>query len=51
MCKVTLRDRIHTEELRQRLGLDSVAEVVRKNRIRWFGRVERNNKEDLCFKL
>ena len=46
MCKVTLRDRIHTEELRERLGLDSVVEVVRKGRLRWFGHVERKNKED-----
>ena len=46
MCKVTLKDRIHTEELRECLGLDSMVEVVRKGRLCWFGHVERKNKED-----
>ena len=35
MCKVTLKDRIHTDELRQRLGVDSVVEVVRQGRHGW----------------
>ena len=46
MCKVTLKDRIHMDELRQRLGVDSVIEVVRQGRLRWFGHVERKSRED-----
>ena len=46
MCKVTLKDRIHMDELRQRLGVDSVIEVARQGRLRWFGHVERKSRED-----
>jgi hypothetical protein len=41
MCGVTLKDRIHSEELLERLGITSVADVVRRGRLRWFGHVER----------
>jgi len=41
MCGVTLKDRIHSEELLARLGITSVADVVRRGRLRWFGHVER----------
>ena len=43
MCGVTLKDKKSSEELRQRLGIDSVSDVIR-SRLRWFGHVER--KED-----
>jgi hypothetical protein len=46
MCGVTLRDRRSSEELRQRLGIDSVSNVVRRNRLRWFGHVERKDEND-----
>ena len=45
-CKVPLKDRIHTDELRQRLYVESVVEVTRPARLRWFGHVEHKNKED-----
>ena len=38
--------RIHIEELRQRLGLDSVVELVRKGRFQWFVNHEHNGGED-----
>ena len=36
MCGVTLKDGKSCEELRQRLGIDSVSDVLRRNRLRWF---------------
>ena len=41
MCGVTLRDRKSSEELRQRLGVESIRECIRKGRLRWFGHIER----------
>jgi len=46
MCGVSLRDRKSSAELLSRLGLVSVSEVVEKNRLRWFGHVERKDVED-----
>ena len=43
---VILKDRKSCEELRQRLGIDSVLDVLRRNRLRWFGHVERKNDDD-----
>ncbi len=33
-------------ELRQRLQADSLAQVIRKNRLKWFGHVERKADDD-----
>ena len=41
MRGVTLKDRKHSEDLLEQLGIKSVAEVVRRNRLRWFGHIER----------
>ncbi len=46
MCGVTLRDTVPTVELRRRLGVESVVEVMRRGRLRWFGHVERKEVED-----
>ena len=46
ICGVTLMDRFSSEELRRRLGIDSVTEVVRRGRLRWFGHVERKDDND-----
>ena len=37
MCGVTLKDRCKSEELRKRLEIEDVADVVRKRRLGWFG--------------
>ena len=42
MYGVTLKDRKSCEELRQQLEID----VLRRNRLRWFGNVERKNDDD-----
>jgi len=44
LCRVKLMDRISSEELRRRLGLESIDVVMRRRRLRCFGHVER--KED-----
>ena len=46
MCGVSLRDRKSSVELIERLGIEGVAEVVRRGRLRWFGHLERKNEED-----
>ena len=46
MCGVTLRDKIPTVELRRRLGIEGVVEVMKWDRLRWFGHVERKEVDD-----
>ena len=41
VCGVTLKNRITSEELRNRLGIESVSEIVRRGRLRWYGHVKR----------
>ena len=46
MCGVTLKDRCKSEELRKRLDIEDVTDVVRKSRLRWFGHLERKDDSD-----
>jgi len=46
MCGASVRDRIRTEELRGRLAIEGIADIVRRGRLRWFGHVERKTEED-----
>ncbi len=46
MCVVTLTDRCKSEELKKRLDIEAVADVVRKSRLRWFGLLERKDERD-----
>ena len=46
MCGVSLKDRKPSEDLYSLLGIQSVAKVVRHDRLRWFGHVERKNGDD-----
>lgn len=46
MCGVSLKDRITSVELREQIGIVAVGVVVRRNRLRWFGHVERKEEED-----
>jgi hypothetical protein len=46
MCGVSLRDRIHSEDLRDWVGVEPIGEVCRRNRLRWFGHVERKEDDD-----
>ena len=46
MCGVTLRDIKSSEELRQKLSVVSVSDVVRQGRLKWFGHVEHKDADD-----
>ena len=46
MSGVTLKNRITSEELRNRLSIEAVTEIVRRGRLRWFGHVERKADDD-----
>jgi hypothetical protein len=46
MCGVSLTDRIHSEDLRDLVGVEPIGEVYRRNRLRWFGHVERKEDDD-----
>ena len=41
-----MKDRCKSEELRKRLDIEDVADVIRKSRLRWFGHLERKERGD-----
>src|SRR5260221_12818389 len=43
MCGVSLRDKITSVMLRERMGAEAIGVVVKRNRQRWFGDVERKD--------
>ena len=48
MLGVTLRDTLRNEEVRRRTTvMTNVATVVEQNKLRWYGHVLRNKKEDV----
>ena len=46
MCGVKLSDRKASAELLSRLDIESVSDVIRRGRLRWFGHVERKQPDD-----
>ncbi|XP_065323137.1 uncharacterized protein LOC135930284 [Gordionus sp. m RMFG-2023] len=46
MCGVSLRERKTSKELRARLGIEMIGMVLRRNRLRWYGHVERMTRDD-----
>jgi hypothetical protein len=46
MCGVTLKHRLRSQDLLERLDIIGVAERVRRGRLRWFGHVERKSAND-----
>ena len=46
MCEDTFRDMVPMVELRRRLGIEGVVDVMRRDRLRWFGHVERKEVDD-----
>ena len=45
MCRVSLKDRKRNVDFYSLLGVQSIDEVVRRGRLRWFGHVERKSEE------
>ena len=41
MCGVTLKNRTRSDELLERLGVESITDMIRRGRLRWFGHLER----------
>ena len=41
-----MRNKVPTVELRRRLGIEGVVEVMRPGRLRWFGHVKRKEVND-----
>ena len=46
MCGVSLKDRRRSEDLCNLLGINCVADVVRRGRLRWFGHLEHKSVDD-----
>ena len=46
ICGVKLNERKKSEELRELLGLEPVSLMIKKNRLRWLGHVERKDDND-----
>src|SRR5260221_234143 len=42
-CGVSLRDKLTSVVLRERMGVEAIGVVVKRNRLRWFGHVERKD--------
>ena len=42
MCGVTLKNRTRSDELMERLGVESITDVIRRGRLRWFGHFHLN---------
>ena len=46
MCGVSLSNRVGSSEVRQRLGVESIEDWIRCQRLRWFGHVKRRDSEE-----
>src|SRR5277367_1456043 len=46
MCGVTLSDRCSQNAMLGKLGIRSIIEIMRCNRLRWFSHLERKNVDD-----
>ena len=46
MCRVSLKDRKCSVDLYSLLGVENMAEVVRRGRSRWLGHVEHKSRDD-----
>jgi len=39
MCDVKVKDKVPSEELRERLGIDDIILVLQQNSLQWYGHV------------
>ena len=46
MCRVSLKDRRCSEDLCNLLGINCVANVVRRGRLKWFGHLKPKSVDD-----
>ena len=45
ICSAKLCEKIPMSDLRTRVGIPSIEDVIRYNRLRWFGHIKRMDKE------
>ena len=45
-CRIKLKDRLPSKELRERLCIDDIALVLQQNRLRWYGHVLQKEDND-----
>ena len=46
MCGIELQDRVPSNGLRERLGLDNIISVLQQNRLQWYGHVLQKEEND-----
>ena len=46
MCGTSLRGKKTSSALREWMDIEAIGGVLKKNKLRWFGHVERKEKED-----
>ena len=51
MCGILLRDRAPSAELRERMGIKSVSDAMKQNRLRWLGHVLQKDDDDWVKKI
>ena len=51
MCGVSLRDRVPSVELREKMGIESVSDAMKQNRIRWLVHVLQKDDDDWVKKI
>ena len=42
----TIKDRIHNDHIRKRVGVAPISEKIAENRLRWYGHVQRRELDD-----
>jgi len=45
MCDVKVKDRLPSDELRERLGMDDIISVLQQNRLQWHGHVQKEHND------
>ena len=51
LMRVSLKDRIPSEELRRRIGIESITDVIRRGRLRWYGHMQRKDDSEWVKKI
>ena len=51
MSGVTLKDRIRNDYVRGSLGVESIRDVLARNRLRWYGHMVRKPEDDVVAKV
>lgn len=51
MLRVSLRDEIPSEELRRRIGIENIRDIIRRGRLRWYGHIQRKEDSDWVKKI